>query len=48
MTWGARGDAECAEGLMSAAKALDEVTGEIVDAAYHLHTGLGPGLLESV
>lgn len=27
---------------------LDEVTGEIVDAAYRLHTGLGPGLLESV
>jgi iron complex transport system substrate-binding protein len=24
------------------------VTGEIVDAAYKLHTGLGPGLLESV
>lgn len=29
-------------------RALDEVTGEIVDAAYKLHTGLGPGLLESV
>jgi GxxExxY protein len=29
-------------------KALDDVTGEIVDAAYRLHTGLGPGLLESV
>jgi iron complex transport system substrate-binding protein len=29
-------------------KALDEVTGEIVDAAYRLHRGLGPGLLESV
>jgi GxxExxY protein len=27
---------------------LDDVTGEIVDAAYKLHTGLGPGLLESV
>lgn len=27
---------------------IDEVTGEIVDAAYHLHTRLGPGLLESV
>jgi iron complex transport system substrate-binding protein len=27
---------------------IDEVTGEIVDAAYKLHTGLGPGLLESV
>jgi iron complex transport system substrate-binding protein len=27
---------------------LDEVTGEIVDTAYRLHTHLGPGLLESV
>lgn len=27
---------------------LDEITGEIVDAAYKLHTHLGPGLLESV
>jgi hypothetical protein len=26
---------------------VDEVTGQIVDAAYKLHTGLGPGLLES-
>ena len=32
---------------MATAKALDDVTGEIVDAAYNLHTGLGPGLLES-
>jgi iron complex transport system substrate-binding protein len=29
-------------------KHIDDVTGEIVDAAYQLHTGLGPGLLESV
>ena len=29
-------------------KAFDEITGEIVDAAYKLHAGLGPGLLESV
>lgn len=29
-------------------KALDDITGEIVDAAYKLHMGLGPGLLESV
>jgi len=29
-------------------KALDDITGEIVDAAYRLHTGLGPGLVESV
>jgi GxxExxY protein len=27
---------------------IDEVTGGIVDAAYKLHTRLGPGLLESV
>ena len=27
---------------------IDEITGEIVDAAYKLHTRLGPGLLESV
>jgi GxxExxY protein len=27
---------------------LDDITGEIVDAAYKLHVGLGPGLLESV
>jgi iron complex transport system substrate-binding protein len=27
---------------------LDDITGEIVDAAYRLHLGLGPGLLESV
>jgi iron complex transport system substrate-binding protein len=27
---------------------LNRITGEIVDAAYKLHTALGPGLLESV
>ena len=27
---------------------IDEITGEMIDAAYKLHTGLGPGLLESV
>ncbi len=37
-----RGDAEHAE------RSLDDVTGAIVDAAYKLHVGLGPGLLESV
>jgi GxxExxY protein len=26
----------------------NEITGEIVDAAYKVHTTLGPGLLESV
>jgi iron complex transport system substrate-binding protein len=39
----ARGVAEDAEG-----RSLDDVTGAIVDAAYKLHTKLGPGLLESV
>jgi GxxExxY protein len=29
-------------------RALDDVTGEIVDAAMKLHGALGPGLLESV
>jgi GxxExxY protein len=29
-------------------KDIDDVTGIIVDAAYQIHTGLGPGLLESV
>jgi iron complex transport system substrate-binding protein len=33
---------------MDSTKTIDETTGEIVDAAYKLHTGLGPGLLESV
>jgi iron complex transport system substrate-binding protein len=27
---------------------LDEITGEILAAAYRIHTGMGPGLLESV
>jgi GxxExxY protein len=27
---------------------IDLITGEVVDAAYRLHTRLGPGLLESV
>lgn len=26
----------------------NEITGQIVDAAYHVHTTIGPGLLESV
>ncbi len=30
------------------AREIDDVTGVIVDAAYKVHTGLGPGLLESV
>ena len=29
-------------------KELDDITGAIVDAALKIHTGLGPGLLESV
>lgn len=28
-------------------RSVDEISGEIVDAAYKLHTALGPGLLES-
>ena len=27
---------------------VDDITGQIVDAAYGIHTGFGPGLLESV
>lgn len=27
---------------------LNRITGQIVDAAYHVHRALGPGLLESV
>lgn len=27
---------------------INEITGQIVDAAYGIHSGLGPGLLESV
>jgi iron complex transport system substrate-binding protein len=30
------------------AREIDQVTGEIVDAAYKVHSHLGPGLLESV
>jgi GxxExxY protein len=44
----ARGGAENAEKKMSSDKNLDDITGEIIDAAYKLHVGLGPGLLESV
>lgn len=33
---------------MGAARGLDDITGTIVDTAFKLHTGLGPGLLESV
>jgi iron complex transport system substrate-binding protein len=29
-------------------KSLDDITGEVVDAALRLHKGLGPGLLETV
>ena len=29
-------------------KDLDEIAGAIIDAAIHVHIGLGPGLLESV
>ena len=30
------------------AREVDDITGQIVDAAYKLHTRLGPGLLEAV
>lgn len=30
------------------ARAIDDITGQIVDAAFKVHTSLGPGLLESV
>ena len=33
---------------MVSGRQLDEITGEIVDAAVKLHSGLGPGLLESI
>ena len=28
-------------------RTIDEVTAEVIDAAYRVHTGLGPGLLET-
>jgi len=40
--------AEVAERMTSEGMNLDDITGAIVDAAFKLHTGLGPGLLESV
>jgi len=43
----ARGDAEDVERMTSGGRTLDEITGEIVDAAYAPRTGLGPDLLES-
>ena len=42
---GSRGAAEHAE---LTERPLDEITGGIVDAAFKLHVGIGPGLLESV
>ena len=33
---------------MGVGRTLDNMTGEIVDAAFKLHVSLGPGLLESV
>ena len=41
----ARGDAENAERQNPS---LDDITGTVVDAAFKLHSKLGPGLLESV
>jgi GxxExxY protein len=34
--------------MIGARSELNKLTGEIVDAAYHVHRALGPGLLESV
>lgn len=34
--------------MIEVSQSLDDITGAIVDAAYKLHVGLGPGLLESV
>lgn len=34
--------------MARAERTLDEITGDVVDAAYKLHKGIGPGLLESV
>jgi GxxExxY protein len=34
--------------MLGESRALNEITGEIVDAAYKLHRTLGPGLLEAV
>jgi len=39
-----RGDAETRRGEREMTREIDEITGEIIDAAYKLHTGLGPGL----
>jgi iron complex transport system substrate-binding protein len=43
-----RGDAETRRGEREMTTDIDEITGEIVDAAYKLHTSLGPDLLKSV
>jgi hypothetical protein len=47
---GRRGNREGAEELHEVRNlsGRDEVTGVIVDAAYRLHTRIGPGLLENV
>ncbi|MGD0193074.1 MAG: GxxExxY protein [Rhizomicrobium sp.] len=34
--------------MLGKGKALDEITGEIVDAAYRLHSRLGPGPMEAI
>ena len=35
-------------GTINSMKAIDDITAEIIDAAYQIHISLGPGLLESV
>jgi iron complex transport system substrate-binding protein len=39
--------AKLSEARMGVDRSIDEIPGQIVDAAYKLHTALGPGLLES-
>jgi iron complex transport system substrate-binding protein len=34
--------------MIESGRSIDDITGEIVDSAYKLHSGLGPGLPESV
>src|SRR5579864_2791707 len=34
--------------MINTARPMNDITGTIVDAAFKLHVGLGPGLLESV
>jgi iron complex transport system substrate-binding protein len=42
-----RGDAELGETRMNEDRPLDQVSADVIDVAYKIHTALGPGLLES-